>query len=251
MSSIHPIASAGFSRAADAYERGRPDYPEAAVEWLVRKLDLRPGVTVVDLAAGTGKLTRALLPSGATVVAVEPVAEMRALIEGAEAVDGRADAMPFPEAWADAITVAQAFHWFANEASVSEIARVLTPSGALALIWNSRVDDHPVQAVIDELTAELATEVTTLYDDAWRGPIEASRQFGPLEEARFDHAQELDEQGVVDRVLSTSYVATAPQERQREIEARLREVVGGETVRLPYVTMAFVTRKTWQSAPPG
>jgi SAM-dependent methyltransferase len=267
MSSIHPTASAGFSKAADAYERGRPDYPQAAVDWLAHALDLRPGVTVVDLAAGTGKLTRALLPTGATVVAVEPVAEMRALIEGARGVsatakpatetekparvrpgrlvtvDGRADAMPFPEEWADAVTVAQAFHWFANDESVREIARVLKPAGALALIWNSRMHDHPLQAEIDELTRELAAEVTTLYDDAWRGAIERSGLFGPLAESRFEHEQELDEQGVVDRVLSTSYVATAPVERQREIEARLREVVGGESVRLPYLTMAFVTRK--------
>jgi SAM-dependent methyltransferase len=243
VSSIHPTASAGFSRAAAAYERGRPEYPQAAVDWIARELDLRPGVTVVDLAAGTGKLTRALLPTGATVVAVEPVAEMRALIEGAETVDGRADAMPFPEEWADAGTVAQAFHWFANEDSVREIARVLKPGGALALIWNSRVHDHPIQAAIDELTRELATEVSTLYDDAWRGALETSGLFGPLEEAGFEHAQELDEQGVVDRVLSTSYVATAPAAQQREIEAKLRELVGGESVRLPYLTMAFVTRK--------
>lgn len=243
MSSIHPTASAGFSRAAGAYERGRPDYPQAAVDWLARELDLRPGVTVVDLAAGTGKLTRALLPTGATVVAVEPVAEMRALIEGAETLDGRADAMPFPDEWADAVTVAQAFHWFANEESVREIARVLKPNGALALIWNSRVRDHPVQAAIDELTRELATEVTTLYDDAWRCAIEESGLFGPLRKTEYKHAQELDEQGVVDRVLSTSYVAAAPPEQQLEIEARLRGIVAGNAVRLPYATIAFVTRK--------
>jgi len=157
--------------------------------------------------------------------------------------DGRADAMPLPGEWADAVTVAQAFHWFANDESVCEIARVLKPAGALAPIWNSRLHDHPLQAEIDELTRELAAEVTTLYDDAWRGAIERSGLFGPLDEARFEHEQELDEQGVVDRVLSTSYVATAPVEHQREIEARLREVIGGESVRLPYLTTAFVTRK--------
>ena len=77
MSSIHPTASAGFSRAADAYERGRPDYPQAAVDWLARELDLRPGVTVVDLAAGTGKLTEVIAATGARVTAVEPLAGMR------------------------------------------------------------------------------------------------------------------------------------------------------------------------------
>src|SRR5207237_4398188 len=102
------------SRAAGAYERGRPGYPQVAIDWLARELDLRPGVTVVDLAAGTGKLTRMLLPTGATVVAVEPVVEMRALIEGAETVDGRADAMPFPGEAVDGVSVATAFDWCGN-----------------------------------------------------------------------------------------------------------------------------------------
>jgi SAM-dependent methyltransferase len=242
--SIHPTASAGFSKAAADYERGRPDYPQAAVDWLTERLDLRPSVTVVDLAAGTGKLTRALLPTGATVVAVEPVAEMRALIEGAEALDGRADAMPFPEGWADAVTVGQAFHWFANEESVREIARVLKPGGGLGLIWNSRVREDPIQAAIGELIDPLAGDVSRLYDDAWRPVLEAGVAFGPIAEARFDHTQELDEQGLVARVLSTSYVAIAPAERQLEIEAKLRELASGGQVRLPYLTQAFVTRKT-------
>jgi SAM-dependent methyltransferase len=243
MSGIHPTASAGFSKAADAYERGRPDYPSAAIEWLARRLDLRPGVTAVDLAAGTGKLTRALLPTGAAVVAVEPVAEMRALIEGAEALDGRAEAMPFPEEWADAVVVGQAFHWFANDDALAEIHRVLKPGGALGLIWNGRVADDPVQAQIDRLVEPLLGDATPYFDDSWRRVLERSALFGPIEEARFDHGQEVDEQGLVDRVLSTSYVAAAPDAVRRELEARLRELAAGGRVRLPYVTQVFATGK--------
>jgi SAM-dependent methyltransferase len=208
-----------------------------------------------------------LLPTGATVVAVEPVAEMRALIEGARSVsatakpatetekpararpgrlvtvDGRADAMPFPDAWADAVTIAQAFHWFANDESVTEIARVLKPGGGLGLIWNSRVSEHPLHAAIDELLDPLVGDVKTLYHDAWRPALDSSDLFGPLEEQSFEHAQELDDQGVVDRVLSVSYVAAAPEATRRGVEAKLRELVAGERVRLPYVTQAFVTRK--------
>jgi SAM-dependent methyltransferase len=241
--SVHPTASAGFSRAAAAYERGRPGYPQSALSWLARELGLRPGVTVVDLAAGTGKLTRALLPTGATVVAVEPVAEMRALIEGTEAVEGRADAMPFPGEWADAVTVGQAFHWFATPEALGEIHRVLRPGGGLALIWNRRDLADPLQRAIEELIAPLAGEVSRLWGGFWREPFDRTELFGPFAEASFDHVQELDEQGLVDRVLSTSYVATAPAGRQRDIETKLRELAAAGPVRLPYVTRALVTRR--------
>src|SRR5205807_4612798 len=106
----------GFDRAAEIYERARPEYPPQAVTWLAERLDLRAGRTVVDLGAGTGKLTRALVATGARIVAVEPLAEMRRVLEGAvpeaEALAGTAEAMPLPDAFADAVTVAAAFHWF-------------------------------------------------------------------------------------------------------------------------------------------
>jgi SAM-dependent methyltransferase len=198
---------------------------------------------VIDLAAGTGKLTRMLVPTGATVVAVEPVAEMRALIDGAEAFDGRADAMPFPGEFADAVTVAQAFHWFANEDSLREIHRVLKPGGGLGLIWNMRDLDDPLQRSVEDLIAPLGGAVSRYGGGAWRRAFERTELFGPLEEARFDHVQELDEQGLVDRVLSTSYVATAPPEAQSALESELRRLAAGGPVRLPYVTHTFVTRR--------
>src|SRR5581483_10891744 len=103
-SDLHPAAR-GFALAADAYERGRPDYPAAAIDFLVAKLGLRPGRVVLDLAAGTGKLTRLLGPTGADVSAVEQIEEMLAKIEGARTLEGTAEAIPLPDSSVDAVTV--------------------------------------------------------------------------------------------------------------------------------------------------
>jgi SAM-dependent methyltransferase len=144
---LPPAASMGFARAAAAYERGRPGYPSAAVDFLAARLRLGPGRRVVDLAAGTGTLARSLPATGAEVIAVEPVAEMRAALPArARAVDGTA------EASADAVAVAQAFHWFDGDAALAEIHRVLRPGGALALVWNRRrTDDSQNLDRIEEL----------------------------------------------------------------------------------------------------
>jgi SAM-dependent methyltransferase len=133
------LAAPSFARSADAYEHARPGYAPEAVAFLVDRLGLGSGRVVVDLAAGTGKLARQLLPSGARVVAVEPLAEMRSLIPaGIESLDGTAEAIPLPNACADAVTVGQAFHWFDAEAALREIERVSRPGGLLALVSNRR-----------------------------------------------------------------------------------------------------------------
>ena len=145
-----PRPRTGFARAADAYERGRPRYPSDAIEWLAGFL----AEPVVDLAAGTGVLTRALAARGFEVVAVEPVAEMRALIgAGATVLDGTAEAIPLDDASAGAVTVAQAFHWFDVPRALAEIAPVLRPGGVLALLFNRRRMEDEIHRRIQELLA--------------------------------------------------------------------------------------------------
>jgi len=138
---IHDSAAVGFGRAGADYERGRPGYPPGAVQLLARELQIGPGRRVVDLAAGTGKLTRALKPYRASIVAVEPVAGMReqlvSAVPGIEPLDGTAERIPLPDASVDTVLVAQAFHWFDAPRAVVEIHRILRPGGGLGVIWNS------------------------------------------------------------------------------------------------------------------
>jgi ubiquinone/menaquinone biosynthesis C-methylase UbiE len=245
---MNPVAAAGFGSAADVYERARPSYPEAAVSWLAERAGLDYGTTVVDVGAGTGKLTRLLASTHARVIAVEPVEAMRDVlldrVPGVEVLAGTAEALPLPDATADAVTCAQSFHWFANETAIAELHRVLKPEGALVLIWNSRDMSDPLQRALEDLLGSLREGVIGQLEGAWRDAIEGSALFGPLEEARFELKQTLTPEGVCDRVASTSFVAAMPAAEREALLARVRELVGtrDEPVAFPYVTEVYVTR---------
>jgi SAM-dependent methyltransferase len=175
---IHRVAAEGFARAAGAYDRGRPGYPGAAIAFLVSRLPA--GATVLDLAAGTGKLTRPLLDAGLAVVAVEPVAEMRAgLPASARPMHGTAEAIPLGEGAVDAVAVGQAFHWFEGDAALAEIHRVLRPGGTLALLWNRRLEGDPVNRALDELLEPHRAGAPTHRWDSWRAAFERTNLFGP------------------------------------------------------------------------
>lgn len=226
--SIHPWAAAGFGSAAEAYERGRPGYPPEAVAWLAERLDLGPGKTVIDLGAGTGKLSRLLAETGTRVIAVEPVDEMRAFVE-VEAIAGTAEAIPLPDASADAVTAAQAFHWFRTEEALAEIDRVLRPGGALALVAN-RLDRR-----------DPTTDAFAAILDRYRG--HASLETEPASEAqRFPHAQTLDADALAARLASETSIATLPAERRAEALDAVR-ALAPQPVTLRYVTEVEVRSK--------
>jgi SAM-dependent methyltransferase len=243
---VHPFAARGF-RDADAYERGRPGYPEEAVAWLSARLGLGPGATVVDLGAGTGKLTRQLLATGARVIAVEPVDEMRRVlaraVPGAEVVAGSAEAIPLADATVDAVTAGQAAHWFRPEAA-AEIARVLRPGGGVGFIWNERDLDDPLQRAIDDLVGPPRERAPALLRTwgAWREGFERG-PFTPFARRDFSHVHELAADDLPALVASFSYVGGLPRDERAAFLERARALATGDRVTLRFRTDAYVAKR--------
>lgn len=243
---IHDDARRGFQAGAAAYERGRPGYPAATIEWLRTELGLRPGRTVADVGAGTGKLTRELVASGATVLAVEPVPAMRSVLEAAvpsaRALCGTAEALPAPDRSIDAITVAQAFHWFDVPRTLAEFHRVLRPGGRFAVIWNRRVREQPLHQAIHELTEPYRGDSPSHHDGGWRESIAAYGRFAAAGESEVPFEQQFDADGLVDRVGSISFIAGLDDEERERVLGRVRALAldAGQPLRLGYSTEAYV-----------
>jgi SAM-dependent methyltransferase len=238
---VNRSAAVGFERAADLYERARPSYPQSLIDALPLA-----GATVVDLAAGTGKLTRLLLAAGAEVIALEPVDAMRAVVRAlTPAAAALAEALPIRSASVDVVTVGQAFHWFDAPLALAEIARVLRPGGTLALLWNER--DHRVAWVAAMSVAVHARDPGDAYDknEDWPGTIGATGLFTPVEVHEAELSHEVDADLVVDRALSTSYIAAADEGTRDAVAAEVRAIVADFPARFdfPHVTVMFTCQR--------
>jgi SAM-dependent methyltransferase len=249
-------AALGFDHNADAYEAARPSYAAEAVAHVVGHGRIGPGARVLDLAAGTGKLTRLLVPTGADVVAVEPVAAMRAqltaLLPDVEVRDGTAEAIPLADDSVDAVTVAQAFHWFDAPVALAQMRRVLRPGGHLFLVWNIR--DRRVDWVrrfgdllVDGPDAERPYD--SYYDVDYPALVAAAGGFDPVELWSHGWAQPCDEDLLVARAESVSVVGSLPPEDKQRVLARVRDLArthpdlaGRDGFPFPYITRVYRCR---------
>lgn len=247
---VDETAEKGFGQGAAAYERGRPGYPPELVDLLARELELAPGRTVVDVGAGTGKLTRLLPATGAEVWAVEPVAGMRqqleSLLPGVRSIDAPAEAIPVDDASVDAVVVAQAFHWFDHQRALAEIGRILRPGGGMALVWNVRDGSVPWVAQLSEMIHWHRHDISA-YEDRidWAAVVAESRVFTPLQKSVLHHEQEHDHATLLDRVASVSYIAAMEERDRAAILEQVGELIAPfpEVFPLPYRTDVYWCRK--------
>ncbi|HEY5143117.1 MAG TPA: methyltransferase domain-containing protein [Solirubrobacteraceae bacterium] len=231
---LHPLA-VHFSTVADAYERGRREYPPAAVGALAAELAIVPGAPVLDLAAGTGKLTRALLAQGFDVVAVEPLEAFREVLAesvGSERVrEGVAEAIPLADGAVAAVTVADAFHWFDQATALAEIRRVLRPGGGLALL--STVPDWSGCSWAPEVGAlmqRLRPEHPHFDGPSWKDAVHAGGGFTALREIQVITSQPAQPERMADFLSSMSWVAAMPEAERAGTLAQVTALVeAGET----------------------
>ena len=229
MSDVHDRYRMSFDAAAEAYEAARPPYADAAVEWVAERLPLG---RVLDLAAGTGKLTRQLVALGADVVAVEPGEGMRAVfaraVPGVEVLAGAAEEIPLPDASVDAVTVGQAFHWFMPEEALREMHRVLRPGGGFALLWNVWDEQDPVLHAVSELQAPLRPAAAG-RSRSWHETDDPGL-FGPRAERTFRHTRTMSADAIVAWTASTSAVLEASEADRERVLAGTRAIVGAGPV---------------------
>ncbi|WP_395242599.1 class I SAM-dependent methyltransferase [Agromyces sp. MMS24-K17] len=232
-----------FGLAASVYQSARPGYPVEAVSWLVGD-----AARVLDLGAGTGKLTQALVALDREVIAVDPVEEMLEELEvqvpGVPRILGTAEDIPVEDASVDAVVAGQAWHWFQPERAVPEIARVLKPGGTLGLVWNSRDTRVGWLREAGEIMHERHDASASFEEYVAVGP-----PFGPIEEHTVAWTARMTRAGFLDLVRSRSHFITADASEQAATLAALDtllathpDLAGAEELAVPYLTRCFRTR---------
>jgi SAM-dependent methyltransferase len=246
---LHPLAE-GFASVADRYERGRPDYPPAVAGALAAELGLGPGSQVLDLAAGTGKLTRALVGFGLDVTAIEPQESLRDLLAanapGARVLAGVAEELPLADASIDAVTVADAFHWFDQPRALAEMARVLRPGGGLALVvvvpdWR----DASWGRELGELISSSRPAHPHFDGKPWQEALLDAGGWAEPWEVSVIARQRTDAARLVEYVGSFSWIARLPADDQRSLLERVRSIIdaGDAPALLPVRFFLNLTRR--------
>ena len=232
--------SLSFGSQAAAYERGRPSYPPEAVDWLLAPTDTWVARDVLDLGAGTGKLTTRLVERGLTVIAVDPIAEMlemlRTALPDTPALLGSAEQIPLPDNAVDAVLVAQAWHWFDQERAVAEIARVLRPGGRLGVLWNTR----------DERSGWVKDfgRIVGLEHDRDNATVDLPEPFTDIAMHQVEWTNYITREALIDYVASRSYCITSPAEVRTRTLDEVRELlvshpslVNATGLAMPYITV--------------
>lgn len=211
--------AASFGGQAAAYAAERPDYPEAAIRWVLEPVRTRTPLRVLDLAAGTGKLTEGLLRAGAEVIAVEPheamLAELHRFLPDVPALAGTAERIPLDDGSVDAIVVGQALHWFDLDRAMPEMARVLTPGGVLGGLWN--MEDHRVPWVKGFQEAS-GRDIPSVRG---RAEFEPAPYFTELEQEDFPHFQRRTAASLAATVGTHSHVLVLPDDEREQLMDRL------------------------------
>jgi SAM-dependent methyltransferase len=228
-----------FESVAAEYERHRPGYPEEALRWGAGQLGLEPGARVLDVGAGTGKLTRGLGAVGFAVVAVEPgapmLAELRTAVPGIETVVAPAESIPLPDESVDAAFAGQAYHWFDRERALPELQRLIRPGGGLVLLWNWWNERDPLQRELGELVGFAG------HDPYRQDDLPGEPWFREVGRTIVEADQESSPDALVGYLSTASAFLTAEPDKREELLRTVHELASryGERFTLPRLTYVF------------
>jgi len=232
---VHEAAAQGYQKQAATYQRGRPTYHPDLVARVAERYADGP---LVELGAGTGILTAALVDAGLAVTAVEPVEAMRSTlaerVPGARVLEGTAEAIPLDDACAATVLCSQSFHWFDAPAALDEVARVLRPGGHLLTVWNVRDEEVAWVAAYTAIADRYAGDAPRYRTFAWRRAIDADARYALADEWQVENPAPTDAQGVVERMLSTSFIAALDADEQARVADEVRAVVADLGPRFAY-----------------
>lgn len=253
--SLHPAAEQGFASAAELYQRVRPDYPQQIVDWLRDDLNINTQSSAIDMGAGTGKFLDYLKQATANIIAVEPIAEMLEQLKivhpEVQTQQASSDQILLNSNTVDAILCAQSFHWFANTQTLSEMHRLLKPSGHLGLVWNQRDESIDWVKALADLIQQFEADTPRFHRGEWQNVFEQQHQFKFISKKCFVQHQVGSVENVVSqRLLSTSFIAVMPQAQQLQLKQQFEDIVQQYTgkqaqdeIAFPYITYAFHYQK--------
>jgi SAM-dependent methyltransferase len=224
---LHPLVG-GFDD-AEIYDRARHRYGAEVTELLIEQLELAPGAPVLELGAGTGQLSRALVDAGLSLTAVEPLGPTRALLEraiGAERVlDGRAEQIPLPDGAVEAVLAADAFHWFDEVRAMPEIRRVLRPGGGVAILRTTPVLDEPWSRELGTIITEARPEHPAFTSRGAAAALEEDPAFGPVSDLQVRTRASFDRARIVALFASFSWVGSLPAQEREQLLQRADAVL--------------------------
>lgn len=243
---VHDAAATGYQAESDTYAKARPSYHSEIVDVMVARLAKGP---VIDLGAGTGISTAALVERGVEVIAVEPVAAMREKLAAtvqATVLEGTAESLPVSDGSAAAVVAAQAFHWFNHDPALDEIARVLAPGGVLATLWNVRDESVPWMAAYTAIQDRVQGDTPRYRHMTWRRAIEDDARFELAHEHSRPNPQPSNVEHTLGRFLSTSFIASLDPTTRDALADEIREIVAelGETYDFPYLSEVQIWQRT-------
>lgn len=252
--SIHEKASVGFDRAADSYDRGRPEYSSDAINFLIDQFKINQNSKILDLGAGTGKFTKLILPFSKNIVAIEPVEGMRnkfqSLINGVPILPGTAENLPLDSNSIDAVICAQAFHWFEANLAIEEIHRVLKPNGHLGLLWNVRDESFDWVKRLTSIIDPHESGAPRYKKMVWKKAFDETTFFSKLEHRAFNYIQSGNNETIVDRIASISFISSLAEDQRKQVLLEVRNLLSShpqtkdeKTIQLPYKTDLYWSRK--------